>query len=161
MIPTGLPSGGSFFPVSNPLSQSPSQSDDGISLDQVDAQSSNSGYNYQDFKQVIENTFAQQVKLDDMERAFNSAEAQKNRDWQQYMSDTAVQRAVKDLEAAGLNKWLALNGGSLGAASTPSGAQASAQSGNSQYAQVVKTFLSFMSSLTTSAWKTIANIIPF
>jgi len=160
MIPTALPSGGSFFPVSNPLSQSPYQSDDN-SLDQAEAQSSNSGYNYQNFKDVIDSAFAQQVQLDEMERAYNSAEAQKNRDWQEYMSDTAVQRSVKDLESAGLNKWLALNGGSLGSASTPSGAQASAQSGNSQYAQVVKAFLSWMATLTTSSWKTIASIIPF
>ncbi len=54
---------------------------------------------------------------------FNAAEAAKNRDWQQYMSNTAHQREVQDLKLAGLNPVLSAMGGN-GAAVT-SGATAS------------------------------------
>lgn len=54
---------------------------------------------------------------------FNAAEAAKNRDWQQMMSNTAHQREMADLKAAGLNPILSASGGN-GAAVT-SGATAS------------------------------------
>lgn len=54
--------------------------------------------------------------------AFNAAEAQKNRDFQLYMSNTAHQREMVDLAAAGLNPILAARQG----ASTPAGGQATA-----------------------------------
>lgn len=54
---------------------------------------------------------------------FNMAEAAKNRNWQQMMSNTAHQREIADLKAAGLNPVLSASGGN-GAAVT-SGATAS------------------------------------
>lgn len=48
---------------------------------------------------------------------FSSAEAVKNREWEEMMSNTAHQREVSDLRAAGLNPMLSVNHG----ASTPGG----------------------------------------
>lgn len=53
---------------------------------------------------------------------YNSAEAQKTRDWQTEMANTEVQRRMQDLEKAGLNPILAY---SMGGASVGSGATAS------------------------------------
>lgn len=52
----------------------------------------------------------------------NALESQKNRDFQEYMSNTSYQRAVADMKKAGINPILAVqNGGS----STPSGSVSS------------------------------------
>ena len=56
-------------------------------------------------------------------RDYNSTEAQKQRDWQTQMSNTAHQREIQDLKAAGINPALTAMGGA--GASTPSGATAS------------------------------------
>lgn len=56
--------------------------------------------------------------------AFSADEAQKQRDFEQQMSDTAHQREVADMQAAGLNPALMYKSGPSGA-STPSGASAS------------------------------------
>lgn len=57
-----------------------------------------------------------------MANAASAKEAKKNRDWQERMSNTAHQREVTDLRAAGLNPILSASGGS--GASTPSGSTA-------------------------------------
>lgn len=57
--------------------------------------------------------------------AFNANEAQKARDFEEQMSNTAYQRQLADMEAAGVNPALAM-GAAANGASTPSGAQAQA-----------------------------------
>lgn len=56
------------------------------------------------------------------QNSFNALEAQKNRDWQENLSNTAYQRAVSDMKKAGINPILAYQ---QGGASSPSGSSAS------------------------------------
>lgn len=65
---------------------------------------------------------------------FSAKEAAKNRDWQKMMSDTAHQREVRDLQAAGLNPVLSAMGGN--GAAVGSGATASSSAGQGQKAEV-------------------------
>jgi len=62
------------------------------------------------------------IRLQDSANATNKEEAQKNRDFQMFMSNTAHQREMYDLRKAGINPLLTAGGGG---ASTPAGATAS------------------------------------
>ena len=64
-----------------------------------------------------------QERMNQIAMEFNASEAAKNRDWQEMMSNTAHQREIRDLQAAGLNPVLSASGGN--GASVTSGATAS------------------------------------
>lgn len=79
-------------------------------------------------EQQANNAFVRDmIKLSEQNR-FSADEAQKSRDWSEYMSNTAYQRAISDMKSSGLNPVLAFQ---QGGASTPSSSTASSGSGGS------------------------------
>lgn len=73
------------------------------------------------------------------DREFNANQAQIQRDWEENMSNTAYQRQMADMKAAGINPASLYGSGSVGqGASTPSAASASHNtSGNSNIAGIM------------------------
>ncbi|UPW41445.1 DNA pilot protein [Dipodfec virus UA23Rod_1392] len=81
---------------------------------------------------------AEQAELN---RRFNAEEALKNRQYQTEMSNTAYQRAVSDMRAAGLNPYLAYG---QGGASTPAGSVASGSAASGSAASAGRSSKNFV-----------------
>lgn len=97
-----------------------------------------------------------QTEQNNVAMAYNSAEAEKNRQWQEYMSNTSISRQMADLKNAGLNPVLAAKymGASSGSGST---ASVSAQSGsmatnNSSLASVLSSTISSLINAATGKY---------
>lgn len=153
---------GSWGGVSNGSTASSNEMPPAIDSDDVQTDSGvdhteNTDYS---FLEYLEGLFASQGAENEINRVYNSAQAQMNRDfqseearlqreWYEGMSNSAYQRAVADMKAAGINPILAYAQG--GAASSGTGVPSgSASSYNSSGGDSLSSILSSVANLVTS-----------
>lgn len=115
---------------------------------------------YQNFLDSLTNYFTGNADWErtQLQNQFNANEAQKNRDFQERMSNTAYQRAVADLKSAGLNPYLAYNQGGAPMAGG-SVANASAWKSDKNGFDSLLRFASGLVGMSNSAYKMAFNTI--
>lgn len=92
--------------------------------------------------------YQRQLELQEKQQAFNASEAQKTRDWNERLANTAYQRQAKDLKASGFNPALMLSGsGASGytSATASSSSGSSSGSGASGWSMLAKVGLGLVS----------------
>lgn len=108
-----------------------------------------------------------QTAANEKAMAFEAQQAELNRQWQSDQSNTAYQRAVKDLKAAGLNPILAANGsgavvgsGAMASGVSSAGATAAASKASAQKADVdTATVREIFNTLINGSYKLAGSLI--
>lgn len=108
------------------------------------------------------NQYNEQAKqATEEQRNWSAEQAQKQMDFQEYMSSTAYQRAVEDMKAAGLNPYMLMAGANSASAGTGAMASTDARDvySSNDYLTRDKMILDFISSMTTSATKAASMLV--
>lgn len=120
----------------------------------------------QDFDNYINNLFTgdldykRSLEMLENQMAFNSAEAEKNRQWQTDMSNTAFQRQANDLKSAGYNPALMLGGSGASVMSVNTPTSSGSYSGiNSNLVSLANSALSSNTNLTKGILSFISTLI--